>query len=42
MNAVERQISAAATAITSWVFDVGSRKMNGWSITPVPSRMVLR
>ncbi len=29
MNVVERQISAAATAMTSCVFEVGSRKMNG-------------
>ena len=42
MNVVERQISAAATQRTSCVFDVGSRKMNGWSMTPIPSRIVLQ
>ena len=42
MNVVDRQISAAATAMTSCVLDVGSRKMNGCSSTPTPSRIVLR
>ena len=42
MNVVERQISAAATQRTSCVWEVGSRKMKGWSMTrPFEDRVEL-
>ena len=42
MNAVDRQISATTTAMSSWFGVVGSSQMYGWSITPIASRIVFR